>query len=320
MNTDWLILAATLPTHPSGLRVRVWRGLKATGAGTLRDGVHLLPAQAPSAPALRALAQAITEAGAEAHLLALRASDNTQEQAFRRLFDRSEQHAEFLLSIKETNAGLPQASETTLRRQLRELDSRWQAIRAVDFFPDATAGRSAEALAALRQAVERRCSPGEPVARAQAIPTLSIDDHQGRTWATRKRPWVDRLASAWLIQRFIDGAPRFKWLASTQACPKTALGFDFDGARFTHVGQRVTFEVLATSFGLGNDPALQRLGELVHFIDVGGIAVDEAAGLELLVRGLQAQHNDDHTLLAASLPVFDALYAALQPGSDPSES
>jgi hypothetical protein len=317
MNTDWLILAATQPTHPSGLRVRVWRGLKATGAGTLRDGVHLLPAQAPSAPALRALAQAITEAGAEAHLLALRASDNTQEQAFRRLFDRSEQHAEFLLSIKETNAGLPQASETTLRRQLRELDSRWQAIRAVDFFPDATAGRSAEALAALRQAVERRCSPGEPVARAQAIPTLSIDDHQGRTWATRKRPWVDRLASAWLIQRFIDRQPRFIWLSEPSACPPSALGYDFDGAAFTHVGEQVTFEVLAQSFTLLADPALRRLAAVVHHIDVGGLPVDEAPGLQALVRGLQALHpEDDNALLAAALPLFDALHAALQPDHD----
>ena len=81
------------------------------------------------------------------------------------------------------------------------------------------------------------------------------------------------------------------------------------------MGERVTFEVVAASFGLDQDPALTRLGELVHFIDMGGIAVDEAPGLELLVRGLQAQHAGDDALLSAALPLFDTLYAALRNAS-----
>jgi hypothetical protein len=75
--------------------------------------------------------------------------------------------------------------------------------------------------------------------------------------------WVDRLASAWLIRRFIDPGAHLLWLASPADCPPDALGFDFDGATFSHVGVRVTFEVLLPSFGL-ETPALQRLGALVH--------------------------------------------------------
>ena len=90
------------------------------------------------------------------------------------------------------------------------------------------------------------------------------------------------------------------------------LGFDFDGATFTHVGDKVTFEVVAESFGLHQDAALARLATLVHFIDIGGVPVDEAPGFEMLVRGLQAQHGDDDALLAAALPLLDACYAALQ--------
>ena len=141
---------------------------------------------------------------------------------------------------------------------------------------------------------------------------LDSADYQGKTWATRARPWVDRLATAWLVQRFVDKAPRFVWLANSKKCPESALGYDFDGATFTHVGERVTFEVVAASFGLDKDPLIVRLGQLVHFIDVGGIAVDEASGLELLVRGLQAQHADDAALLAAALPLFDTLFEALR--------
>ena len=75
---------------------------------------------------------------------------------------------------------------------------------------------------------------------------------------------------------------------------------------------KVTFEVVAESFGLLGDPALRRLATLVHCIDVGGIPVDEAPGFELLVRGLQALHADDDALLAAAIPAFDACYAAFQ--------
>ena len=149
-------------------------------------------------------------------------------------------------------------------------------------------------------------------AQARAIERLRREDFQGRSWATRHRPRVDRLASAWLIQRFIDSAPRFLWLENPAKAPKRALGFDFDGARFTHMDGKVTFEVLAASFGLAEDAGLRRLGELVHYIDVGGIPVDEAPGVEALVRGLQAQHpDDDNALLAAACSLFDTLYAAL---------
>ena len=90
------------------------------------------------------------------------------------------------------------------------------------------------------------------------------------------------------------------------------MGYDFDGATFTHVGDKVTFEVVAESFGLQGDPALRRVAALVHDIDIGGIPVDEAPGFALLIRGLQAQHASDNALLAAALPLFDTLYVAMQ--------
>ncbi|MCR5884771.1 chromate resistance protein [Rhizobacter sp. J219] len=221
-------------------------------------------------------------------------------------------YAELLQSIRQARSGLKKASEAQLRKTLRALEQQVQAIQASDFFPGPAGRKAAEALAALRLDIERQLSPGEPRATEFAITPRAIADHQGRTWATRKRPWVDRLATAWLVQRFIDRSPRFVWLADPAKCPKTALGYDFDGATFTHVGDRVTFEVVAESFALLSDPALRRLAALVHFIDVGGAPVDEAPGVEAVVRGLQALHARDDALLAAALPLFDSLYAALQ--------
>lgn len=309
---DWLILTATLPTHPSALRVRVWRALKATGAGTLREGVHLLPSDAPTAQALWDLERTIAEAGADAHLLVVKARDENQEKSFQALFDRSDLYSELLQSVKEARGTLRKATEAELHKGLRALEQQLHAIQASDFFPGKSGEKAAGALSALRREIELRLSPGEPAIAGAQIQRQRVADYQGRTWATRNRPWVDRLATAWLVQRFVDKAPKFVWLADTGKCPKSALGFDFDGARFTHVGDKVTFEVVAHTFSLDEDPALKRLGQLVHCIDVGGIPVDEAAGIEMMVRGLQARHDDDDALLSASCAFFDALYAALR--------
>lgn len=310
--TEWLLLTASLPTSPSGLRVRIWRSLKATGCATLRDGVYILPAAAPTAAELWASEKAILAGGAEAHMLSLRARDAAQEARFTALFDRSEAWADFSQSLKAARDALKTASEADARKSLRTLAQQVQALRQLDFFPGAAREQAIAGLEKLRQEVERKFSPGEPVGAVGDIARLDTASYQGRTWATRQRPWVDRLATAWLIQRFVDPAARFLWLVHPRDCPETALGFDFDGARFTHVGDRVSFEVVAHSFGLQHEPGLQRLAELVHFIDIGGIPVDEAAGIETLVRGLQAQHTDDDALLAASFTLFDTLHAALR--------
>ncbi len=314
--TPWLILTATLPTNPSALRVRVWRALKATGAGTLREGVYVLPEHASTAQALWDLEQTITGAGAEAHMLVVSSRDEAQEKAFRGLFDRCDLYAELLQSIKEGRGSIRKAAQAELHKGLRGLEQQLQTIQAGDFFPGKDRQKAVDALAALRREVELHLSPGEPAPTQAAVEPRAIADYQGRTWATRKRPWVDRLATAWLVQRFIDKSPTFTWLADARKSPKNALGYDFDGATFTHLGDKVTFEVVAESFGLLEERAIRCFAALVHYIDIGGIPVDEAPGFEMLVRGLLARHDNDDALLAAAIPLFDAFYAAMQTSHD----
>jgi hypothetical protein len=129
---------------------------------------------------------------------------------------------------------------------------------------------------------------------------------------------VDRVTSAWLIKRFIDPEARFVWIHTPQDCPADAIGFDFDGAAFTHTDHRVTFEVLVASFDLAADPALTRLGMLVHALDVGGVPVPEAAGFEAMLTGVRASCTDDDQILTAMMPVLDAFYAAF--GQETSEA
>ena len=214
--TTWFILTATLPTSPSGLRVKVWRSLKATGAGTLREGVYVLPEHAPTAQTLSALELTIVDSGADAHLLVVQARDEAQEQAFRALFDRTELYAEFLQSAKEVRGRIKGAPEADLRKALRSLESQLQSIQTGDFFPGKDSQRAADALAALRREIDLHLAPDEPAAISAAIARLAVAEFQGRTWATRKRPWVDRLATAWLIHRFVDKQPTFIWLGDAR--------------------------------------------------------------------------------------------------------
>ncbi len=128
-------------------------------------------------------------------------------------------------------------------------------------------------------------SPGEPHGVAGSIPRRDPTQYQGRHWATRRHLWVDRVACAWLVRRFIDPHATFVWLEDIRQCPDDVLGFDFDGATFTHIGDRVSFEVLLASFGLDEDKGLARLGQMVHVLDIGGTPVAEASGFEAMLAG-----------------------------------
>lgn len=143
---------------------------------------------------------------------------------------------------------------------------------------------------------------------AGAVRRRDVRRFHGAKWATRRRLWVDRVASAWLIRRFVDSRATFQWLDKPSDCPPDAHGFDFDGAEFTHLDGLVTFEVLVVAFELGDDPGLAGLARLVHYLDVGGALVPEAAGFEAVLAGLRDRCPDDDALLAATSPVLDALY------------
>ncbi len=305
----WAALFATLPTQPNAVRLRVWRNLKALGCGALRDGVYLLPAA--QAARLDEVAAEVNTHGGSATVLALAPRDEAQRSEIGALFDRSAAYAQWQQSALALQAELPALAETEARRRLRAVAEALHALRAIDYVPGAAGEQAAAALSALRQALDLCFSKGEPHAVSGAdVPRLALARFQGRRWATRSRPWVDRLASAWLIRRFIDPQATWVWLDDPARTPRGTIGFDFDGARFTHLGSRVTFEVLMASFGFDGDAALLRIARAVHYLDAGGIPAPEAAGLEAVLAGLREQHADDDSLVVAAAAVFDALYAA----------
>lgn len=306
--TRWLLLVTSLPTENATVRMRAWRALKVSGAVALRDGVYLMPEQGQCRKALEGIASDVRTGGGTA--LVMR-TEEPEDAAFTALFGRSDDYAKLLYEVGQVRATLTPGTVHTVLKQARKLRKSLTGLVAIDFFPDAAQMQANTALQDLELAAARVLSPDEPHPVSMTISRLPISEYQGRIWATRRRPWVDRLASAWLIRRFIDPDARLLWLDTPSDCPADALGFDFDGATFSHVGNRVTFEVLMASYGL-EQAALARMGALVHYLDVGGVQPPEAAGIESVLAGLRGTITHDDQLLTTASAVFDGLLATFQ--------
>lgn len=315
----WLLLIISLPGRPGSSRMRIWRALKAVGAAALRDGVYLLPCTPPGRVSLEGIAGEVVEAGGSSHLFEFREPRRDVDKGLRGYFDRTEAYRQVIDAIQSVRATLPTMQRTEAERAIRQIRRRFEATLRTDFFPAAAHTQAAGLLDDIEQKVRAQFGSDEPRPARGAIVPRDIRDFRGRRWATRARPWIDRLASAWLIRRFIDREATFLWMERIDRCPDDAVGFDFDQAEFTHIGAQVSFEVLMHSFALEEDAALRRVAALVHYLDVGGVPVPEASGVELVLRGAYERYSDDDRLLHEAEQVFDSLYAAYQQALDDGE-
>lgn len=316
-SSTWLLLVVSLPTEGASTRTRIWRALKTLGCGALRDGAYLLPDRAGLREQLRELADETTRAGGSAWLLTVNAGADGDTESFRKLFDRVDEFSAFTKSLSAARTTLAGLAPAELNRLLRKCRRDHEALGAIDYFPNDASRQADAAWTDFADLAETLLSPGEPQAINADVIRRDSMDFSARTWATRRHLWVDRVASAWLIKRFIDPKAHFLWLDTPADCPPDALGFDFDGAAFTHIGERVTFEVLLASFGLEQDRGLARLGAMVHALDVGGAFVPEAAGFEAMLGGARQRASDDDQLLADMGLVLDSLYTHF--GAEPQQ-
>lgn len=303
-------LVLSLPARNSTLRMRAWRALKEAGCGVLRDGVYVLPAEAAGDGALDRIEAGIRAEGGFAMRLELRPKSAGQLAQMRGMFDRSAEHGALVQRIEATRRSLERLGARKAQTALRRLERAFEKASRTDFFPGEAKTQAATALAGLKQRYREAYAGGEPRPSQRQLRSRTAGRYRARTWATRANLWVDRLASAWLIKRFIDREAKFTWFERPSQRPKGAIGFDFDGADFTHVRSRVTYEVLLESFGLEGDAALAQIGSAVHFLDVGGIPVADARGLETMLRGIKEKAKGDDALLAEAMRIFDLLYSA----------
>ena len=311
MEPALLLLIAGLPPSPSSLRVRLWRRLRAVGAVALKRSVYLLPDSADHYEQFQWLAQEIQRDGGEATLVKVDRIENmTRADIIRRFQEARDQDYRELAGrcrklLRALEAKRP-PRRLRVDEELARLERDLQRVRDIDFF-DAP-GRAE--VSRLREAVEARARPSTGRAPAQP-PPVDLTRLRGRRWVTRLRPHVDRIASAWLIKRFIDPDAAFVF-ADPRDFPPEAVPFDTPGAELSHRGDDCTFETLVKRAGL-RDRRLTRLGEIVHEADLrdGKFPREEARGIDLAIRGLLAALKDDQEVLASGLTLFDGLYASV---------
>ena len=311
-NRRWLLLVHQLPAKPSNLRVQTWRRLQQLGAIPVKQAVYALPDTPEAREDFEWLKAEITGAGGEATVFAADNVDAWSDDALVQEFKRAREtsYKEFGRDIERARARLRSAGKRSARTRAaqRVVDSfrqRLDAIAQIDFFDAPGRDRAATLLSDL----EEQFAEATPKTQADRTARKKARDYTGRTWATRPRPGVDRMASAWLITRFIDPKARFVFAASPGRVPRGALPFDMFGVEFSHHGDRCTFETLCAMFGL-DDPAVERLGTIVHDLDLKDDRYDapEAATLGALIDGLQASIADDAALLTQGMSLFESLY------------
>lgn len=314
----WLILVHLLPPTPSNLRVRTWRRLQELGAVAVKQSVYVLPDTAESREDFEWLKVEIEGAGGEAIVYSADHVDAAAEAAMLDQFRHVRQQAYTELAgelQRIQRAGASRQRPSGRRRDLARYRQRLAAIERVDFFGSAGRDRVVTLLAGLEAAAP---SAAKGKAPPPAGGPADAGQYAGRLWVTRPRPGVDRMASAWLIRRFIDSRARFGFITDARSAGE-ALPFDMFGAGFGHEGDRCTFETLTARFAI-HDPAVARIAEIVHDLDLkdGKFGAPEAGTLGIAIDGLQLASTDDGVLLEQGMTLFEALYRSFGQSSRPS--
>jgi len=301
----WLAIVAQLPLEDPAARMRVLRTLESLGAAVMREGAYLLPDTPANRRSLEALADYIAKSAGVAHVLQVQAISPAQDESFIRLFDRSARYEELVKTVESLRVGFGHSDPSAISRVLHKQRREFESITALDFFPSAARERAQEALARADADVKKL------LFSAQSQAALGPDENLlRRTWATRKPLWADRLACAWLIRRFVDPEATLVWLDKGEACPEGALAFGFDGAHFANSETRVSYEEMLQRLNLATNAALAKIGSIVHFLEVRGAPVAEAAGVQTLLQGAVRRSPSEEQLLAEAEKTFDLLYEA----------
>jgi hypothetical protein len=195
-------------------------------------------------------------------------------------------------------------SKKRLALELERIHKRMAEVVAIDFF-GASGRESAERVIF---ALDARLQEGSPAGKA-AKAEQQLQDLQDRTWVTRKGIHVDRMASAWLIRRFIDPHAPFKFVPAKGYQPEPReIRFDMYEAEFTHEGDHCTFEVFLERVGLSD--GLAPIAEIVHDIDLkdSKFTREETPGIDRLIAGIAMAHKDDEARLERGCALFNDLY------------
>jgi hypothetical protein len=308
---EWLLLIHQIPPKPSYFRVRIWRRLQQVGAIAVKQSVYALPKGQQASEDFGWILKEIAEGGGEASVCEARFLEGLTDEQVVSMF-QSARKGEYEKIIREArtlqnefsvNSSATAETMAKLKSQLSRLRSRFDEIVAIDFF--SAPERSASEIALSDLSSQLKGSPS-----SKAAVQRNLKELKGRTWVTRDNIFVDRIASAWLIRRFIDRGAKFKFVSSNQYTPRAReLRFDMYEGEYTHEGDRSTFEVMLDRLGI-SDHALTRIAEIVHALDLKDEKFHQAetAGLSVVLKGIVMTHPSDKERLELGCELFDGMY------------
>jgi hypothetical protein len=306
----WLLLIHQIPPKPNYLRAKIGRRLQKLGAVAIKNSVYALPGSEQAREDLNWVLREIVEGGGDGSIVEARFVEGLSEEQVREMFraardgdyDEISKEARALARDVPRRGALSKEKRAALEPRLARLRKRLAEVAALDFF----AARGREPAEGLLGELARRLAPPLPEPKEVSMEPKP----KGATWVTRTGIHVDRMASAWLIRRFIDAKARFKFVSPREYQHKKGeLRFDMFDGEFTHEGDLCTFEVLLARFKL-DDAALERLAEVVHDIDLKDDkhGRPEKAGIEQLINAIATAHPEDEVRLARASAALDDLY------------
>jgi hypothetical protein len=316
LDGKWLLLIHQIPPKPGYLRVKIWRKLQALGAVAIKNSVYVIPRNEQTLEDFQWVLKEIVQSGAEASICAASFVDGLTDDQVEGLF-RTARDADYgqiadeakaVLDAAPPSASMTDEDQSGLEAALMRLKKRFSTVVNLDFF--GAPGR--EAASTLLEKIEFRLAEARSRADTEpkAVDTADISQFRGRTWVTRKGVYVDRIACAWLIRRFIDPDASFRFVSERGYRPKTGeLRFDMFEGEFTHEGDFCTFEVLVQRFAV-HDRVLAEIGKIVHDLDLkeAKFKRPETAGVSALLDGIVASRKSDEARLDRGSALFEDLY------------
>jgi len=320
--THWILLMYNLPTKPSNFRVRIWRRIQKLGAVGIRNSGYILPDKGSCLEDFQWLKREIVDLGGEASIFFVNSIDDLENAEIERLFNESRDH-DYSTVIKdcrelsnqlEINRSIAYDKIERYESKFKKIVSRFNEISNIDFFSISLGSEAENELEKFRARISQIKEP-KPETDGLVIGKVDKGSLKDKVWVTRKGLHIDRIASGWLIRKFIDNETKFDFINEDEYVQKEGyIPFDMYDAEFGHHGEYCTFEIFIRRLELISEHALTEIAEIVHDIDLKDAKFGriEARGIDEVITGLGKICKDDYQLLELGEKIFDALYARMQ--------
>ena len=317
----WLLFFYSVPSKPVSNRMRVWRRLARVGAIQLKGAVYILPYNDEHYELFQWLVSEVTSMKGDASFVKIQKIETLKDEEIVELFNQQREGdyhdierrlEELERKVSSTIKGAGIQDIKKISEQFNKHLKEFEEVRRIDFFSSKAGKDMKKKIMDIEKDI-KRVSGFRVKEKERTIVLRHIEDYKERTWITRKKPFVDRIASAWLIKGFIDEKAVFKFIQEDEeeTLDKHGISFDIRGGEFTHTGNLCTFEVLIKSFGLKNK-AIKKIAEIVHEIDIKDDRYEnpESKGIEEILQGIRKIAKNDAQALEKGIEVFEMLYAS----------